>query len=180
MLGLAVTLFFSVTGLTLNHPDWFVSESQQVVEARGTVPDDWIAPDRDAASIDRLQLVELLRSRHGIRGALTDFTIDDSQCVVAFKGPGYMADAFFDRETGGYQLTEARMGTVALLNDLHKGRDSGRAWSAIIDFSAILLVLISVSGLVLLFYVKRRRVAGLVLALAGTLAVVLTCWWLVP
>ena len=180
MLGLAATLFFSVTGLTLNHPDWFVSESPQVVESRGTIPGDWITAGREAESIDRLRVVELLRSRHAIRGALADFTIDDSQCVVAFKGPGYTADVFFDRENGSYQLTEARMGTVALLNDLHKGRDSGKAWSAIIDFSAILLVLISVTGLVLLFYVKRRRATGLVLALAGTAAVVLTFWWLVP
>jgi hypothetical protein len=36
----------------------------------------------------------------------------DSQCVVAFPGTGYTFDAFFDRETGSYPQTEARMGKV--------------------------------------------------------------------
>jgi len=40
---------------------------------------------------------------------------------------------FLDRATGAYDLTEPRMGFVALMNDLHKGRDSGRVWSWVID-----------------------------------------------
>jgi hypothetical protein len=34
MFGLAAVLFFSVTGLTLNHPDWF-GEPERRVSARG-------------------------------------------------------------------------------------------------------------------------------------------------
>jgi hypothetical protein len=34
----------------------------------------------------------------------------DSQCVVAFPGPGCTFDAFFDRETGSYPLTYDRVG----------------------------------------------------------------------
>jgi len=47
--------------------------------------------------------------------------------------PGYTADVFLDRATGTYDSTETRMGFVALMNDLHKGRDSGRVWSWVID-----------------------------------------------
>jgi len=28
-----------------------------------------------------------------------------------------------------YELTETRNGLIAAINDLHKGRDTGRAWS---------------------------------------------------
>ena len=52
----------------------------------------------------------------------------DTDCSVALKSPGYAADVFIDRATGRYELTEAKMGFVAVLNDLHKGRDSGAAW----------------------------------------------------
>ena len=54
------------------------------------------------------------------------------------------------------------MGLVALLNDLHKGRDSGTAWGVIIDLSAVLMVLVSLSGLVLVFYLQKRLFSGLV------------------
>ena len=41
-----------------------------------------------------------------------------------------------------------------------------------IDVSAVVLTIISLSGLVLLFYLKLRRVAGLVVVLLGTAVVV--------
>ena len=60
-----------------------------------------------------------------IRGALAEFRVDDTECTVSFKGPGYSADAFIDRESGQYTLTEFDHGLIAVINDLHKGRDTG-------------------------------------------------------
>ena len=87
----------------------------------------------------KLEVVEDLRKAHGIRGALTDFRVDDAECMVTFKGPGYAADAFIDRDSGQYTLTQSFHGFIAMLNDLHKGRDTGLAWSVLIDVSAIVL-----------------------------------------
>jgi hypothetical protein len=53
-----------------------------------------------------------------------------------------------DRETGKYNLTVSPFSLVAVLNDLHKGRDTSKKWSAVIDFSAILMTLGSLTGLV--------------------------------
>ena len=36
MFSLAVVLFFSVTGITLNHPDWFYSAAERTDRGRGT------------------------------------------------------------------------------------------------------------------------------------------------
>lgn len=177
MFGLAAVLFFSVTGITLNHPDWFYEDAASRLETRGQVDRTWLHrsvpalpageepdPDREVA---RLEVVEHLRSTHGIRGALADFKVDDAECIVTFKGPGYAADAFIDRQSGRYQLSESYHGLVAVLNDLHKGRDTGMAWSLLIDVSAVLMTVISLTGLVLLFYLKRRRVPGMVVAAVG-------------
>ena len=41
MFGLAAVLFFSVTGLTLNHPDWF-GEAARRVSVRGAMPPEWL------------------------------------------------------------------------------------------------------------------------------------------
>ena len=183
MFSLAIVLFFSVTGITLNHPDWFFSAAESTHEAEGDIRQGWLhgkpaadvdpetsaetsaEPDRQVA---KLEIVEQLRNAHGIRGALADFRVDDAECVVAFKGPGYGADAFIDRETGHYRLTETYHGFVAVINDLHKGRDTGPVWSVVIDVSAVLMTLISLTGLVLLFYLKLRRVSGVIVVVIGT------------
>jgi hypothetical protein len=91
---------------------------------------------------------------------------------VTFKGPGYAADAFIDRASAHYTVTQTYHGVVAVINDLHKGRDTGPFWSVVIDLSAVVMTLIALTGLVLLFYLKLRRVPGLVVALIGTAVVV--------
>jgi hypothetical protein len=170
MFGLAATVFFGATGLTLNHPDWFgAEEARHDRRDEGQLDRDWLHP---ADRVAKLDVVEHLRKTHGARGAVTDFRIDDQECVVMFKGPGYAADAIIDRETGRYTLSQTAFGVVAVINDLHKGRDTGLGWSALIDVSAVLLTLIAVTGLVLLFYLKRRRRKGLAVALVGTVVVV--------
>jgi hypothetical protein len=181
-----VLLFFSVTGITLNHADWF-SGVQSSTDAEGTLDVRWVRareetlPDADLlAGVDRLQVVEHLRKTHGIRGALAGFIADERECVVTFKGPGYSADAFIDRGSGSYRLNQTSQGFVAVMNDFHKGRDTGSRWSAVIDVSAGLLTFASLSGLTLLFYIKRRRAAGLAVALVATLAVVAVMVWLAP
>jgi hypothetical protein len=59
-----------------------------------------------------------------------------------------------------------------VINDLHKGRDTGPVWSVIIDVSAVLLTIISLTGLTLLFYLKLRRRPGLIVSLIGTIVLV--------
>ncbi|WP_169977306.1 PepSY-associated TM helix domain-containing protein [Tautonia rosea] len=178
MFGLASVLFFSVTGLTLNHPDWFFANVEHLDEAEGTLERSWLN-DLDSATtdqaedqVDQLRVVEYLRLEHDVKGALTEFFVDEYECFVTFKGPGYSADARIDRETGEYFLTESTLGLVAVLNDLHKGRDTGPVWSVAIDVSAVVLTVISLSGLILLFYLRLRRNPGLVVAVIGGVVIV--------
>ncbi|MEM6473450.1 MAG: PepSY-associated TM helix domain-containing protein, partial [Planctomycetota bacterium] len=72
-----------------------------------------------------------------------------------------------------YGVTVTSSNAIAVMNDLHKGRDSGTAWSLLIDISAILMAAFSVSGFGLLFYLKKRRTSGVVTALIGTILVFL-------
>ena len=105
---------------------------------------------------------------------------DTEQVSIACKGPGYTADAVVERRTGTYELTESRLGLVAIVNDLHKGRDTGDIWKWVIDVSALLLTVISLSGLVLIYFIPRHRVAGVVLLLAGGALTALMYWVWVP
>ncbi|MBH8558470.1 PepSY-associated TM helix domain-containing protein [Hymenobacter negativus] len=178
MLSFLVVLFFSVTGITLNHADWF--DGQQAETKRtGTLPAAWVNVP-DTARIKKLEIVELLRSKYALRGAVSEFRMEDEQCAVSFKGPGYSADAFINRKDGTFELTELRQGLVAVLNDLHKGRDSGTGWSWVIDLSAGFLTLVSLSGLVMLFFLKNKRVRGLLVAVVGGALCYLAYALLVP
>lgn len=164
MASFAILFFFAVTGLTLNHAEYFGGQPR-IAQSKGTIESKWIKGE-DAA-VDKLSVVEFLRNTHGIKGALADFRLDETQVSVTFKGPAYAADVFINRETGEYELTETRNGLIAALNDLHKGRDTGRVWSQVIDVSAVVMSLVSLTGMVLLWFVKRRRVSGFILAGLG-------------
>ena len=171
MVSFAILFFFAVTGFTLNHQDWFAGQ-QRTVQKEGTVPAAWVGTARPE-SVDRLDIVEFLRRTHGIHAAMSDFRIDNGQVSVSFKGPGYAADAFIDRKTGAYELTESRMGFAAVVNDLHKGRDSGPIWGAVIDVSAVFMIVVSASGILLICFLQRRRFSGLMAASLGAAL----CWF---
>ncbi len=164
MISFAALMFFAFTGLTLNHPTWFGATEQFIRDDQGQIPSDLLG-----AEPDKLAIAERLRSQHGLRGAVSDFQIDEFECLVFFKGPGYAADVFIDRETGEYTLSETTTGWLAVMNDLHKGRNSGDGWSWVIDISAGVMMLVSLSGFALLFYIRRRRLTGVVTAVAGTI-----------
>jgi uncharacterized protein len=163
MASFAILFFFAVTGLTLNHVDWFTKQLR-TIQIRGNMDVKYLGKD-----VAKLEIVEHLRNTHGIHGAVKDFRAEDRDVSVAFKGPGYSADIFIDRASGRYELTENRMGFFAVINDLHKGRDSGKAWAWIIDISAVLMTVVSLSGLLLIFFLQKKRFAGLMAAGAGAL-----------
>ena len=166
MFSFGILFFFAVTGLTLNHQEMFGGQQRTTVY-KGSLDRKWLRAG--AADVAKLEIVERLRTAHHISGAVSDFRVEDGQCEVSFKGPGYSADAFIDRANGKYELTENRMGLVAILNDLHKGRDSGKPWGVVIDVSAILLTLVSLTGLILIFFLFKRRTSGLLVLAAGAL-----------
>lgn len=160
MASFATVFFFGATGVTMNHPDWFAH--QDVTRAQGRLRPEWLAGKVPAT----LEVVE--------------FRIDGGQCLISFQGPGYMASAFASCATGVYEITITGMGAVAVLNDLHKGRDSGKVWSAVINASGAVLVLVSGTGMVLPWFVHRRRLSGYLVAAAGLSASVLLHRLFVP
>lgn len=167
MFSFVILFFFAITGITLNHTDWF-ADAQSTTTIKDSLQKEWVNV-ADSLRIPKLEIVEYLRKKHQTTGALSEFTIDEYQCTIAFSGPGYSADYFVDRETGKYDLTIMRTGLVGILNDLHKGRDSGKAWAWLIDISAVLMILVSLTGLLMLFFLKKKRVSGVLVILLGGL-----------
>ena len=61
MASFGILFFFAVTGLTLNHVDWFTRQ-QHTVQIRGAMETKYLTKD-----VARLEVVEYLRNTHGIR-----------------------------------------------------------------------------------------------------------------
>jgi hypothetical protein len=177
MASFSILFFFAATGITLNHQDK-MNGDPKVTRFSGHLDAALVAPS-SGAQIDQSRIVAQLRGAHGIKAHLSDFRVDDDQLTVSFKGPGYAADAFVDRKTASYDVTETRMGLVAIVNDLHKGRDTGSVWATVIDLSAILMMLVSVTGLALVFFLYKRLVLGLWMLAGGTAVSVAIYAWFV-
>ena len=165
MLSLLVVLFFSVTGITLNHPEWSFGFKETRQEVTGTLPAGWHTPQ----GTDWLTVADYLRQKHRVHGSVADRRDEGADGAISFKAPGYAADCFIDSRSGAYRMTISGQGPVGVLNDLHRGRDSGSVWSKLIDLAAVLLVLVSLTGIGLLLYLKKMRVSGLATLAVGCL-----------
>ena len=165
MLGFGAIMFFAATGITLNHPTWFGGSELIIEDVSDHFPAGWLNDERTD-----LAIAETLREKHQLRGKVTEFEKDEFEYMLVYKSPAYAADVFINRKTGGYTLTITSANIVAAMNDLHKGRDTSPTWKAVgIDGAALLMILFSLSGFGLLFYLKRRRLKGLVTSVIGTL-----------
>jgi hypothetical protein len=71
------------------------------------------------------------------------------------------------------------MGLVAVINDLHKGRDTGKKWSYLIDIAAVFMSLLSITGIVMICFMKKKRLNGFILVMAGALVCYLVYYFLV-
>lgn len=174
MFGLIILLFFSLTGFTLNHADWFVPEVARQTPLKGSIDAKLLAEP------DKLAVVELLRRDFGVTGFVDSFEVDDEQCHIDFKRPGSFAHVDIDRLTGEVDGELSSRGAMAVINDLHMGRDSGGSWSLVIDITAWLMTFVSISGMMLLLQLPKRRAIGLVAMIIGLAASVAVYVWLVP
>ena len=168
MFSFAALLFFAITGITLNHTSW-IDGQQKVEQVKGNLSLNWV--HADSSRINELLVVEYLRNTHHISAPLSDFSTQKAECSVSFKGPGYAAEGFIDRVTGHYELTMTRSGLIAVLNDLHKGRDSGPIWARFIDISAVLMILVSLTGFLMIFFLKKKRFSGLLITAIGAIII---------
>ena len=173
MFALLIVLFFGLTGITLNHPQWSFGDEVDTTSAAGTLP---FAPTLADGSVDYLSISEFVRDEYGVHGSVDSFDTTNGEASIAFKNAGYAADVFVDVETGEYELTVEQQGWVAVLNDLHKGRGTGTGWKWVIDVAAGFLVLISVTGLVMQFFLRKRRRSAFISVGLGAAATIVLIW----
>ncbi|GAB3475252.1 PepSY-associated TM helix domain-containing protein [Azotobacter salinestris] len=150
-LCLAGMLLFAITGLTLNHAAQI--ESTPRVESRSArLPEALLATLRAEPPGAGLPagLQRWLEEELDIRLAGREAEWTEDELYVGLPRPGGDAWLSLDLKSGELEYEDTDRGWIAYLNDLHKGRHTGTAWSWFIDLFAGVCVVFSLTGLVLL------------------------------
>ena len=181
-------LLFAVTGFTLNHAGQI--ESKPKVESRDAqLPPDLLeklqqaqkqgveAADKNAvglpAEVDGWLAQQIKVSAKG-------FAVEwsEDEAYVAMPRPGGDAWLRVDLKEGSVEYEKTDRGWISYLNDLHKGRNTGGAWSLFIDVFAIGCLVFCITGLLILKMHAQRRpmtwpMVGLGLVLPALLVLLL-------
>lgn len=163
MAGFLLLFLFAVTGITLNHGDFGMS--QPTVRHRTLE-----LPAALVAKPDQRTLSRHLQQQLGISTPATSYREYPEEIEVLFAAPGARAQVLISRETRMAQVETESRGVLGVIGDLHKGRESGRVWFWVIDFTAGLFVFSSITGMVTLASLRVRRATGFLLGLFGVLA----------
>lgn len=157
-------LLFALTGITLNHASQIESQPK-VLSRTDTLPSTLralLAAKAEAGEAkSNAALPSELRRWLGEKWSLD---IDArpaewsrEEIYLALPRPGGDAWLRIDRESGAieYELTDR--GWISYLNDLHKGRNSGVAWSWFIDVFALACLVFCITGLFILKMHSAQR-----------------------
>ncbi|MFN3734841.1 PepSY-associated TM helix domain-containing protein [Comamonas testosteroni] len=181
-------LLFALTGFTLNHAGQI--ESKPKVESRDAqLPPDLLEKlqqaqkqGAQAASKDAVGLpaeVDGWLARQ-IKVSAKGFAVEwsEDEAYVPMPRPGGDAWLRVDLKEGSVEYEKTDRGWISYLNDLHKGRNTGGAWSLFIDVFAIGCLVFCITGLLILKMHAQRRpmtwpMVGLGLVLPALLVLLL-------
>ncbi|WP_425916800.1 PepSY-associated TM helix domain-containing protein [Pseudomonas sp. GWSMS-1] len=152
-------LLFAVTGITLNHAAQ-IEVKPQVINHQAHLPEALQAALQAQPPTQGLPLAlrQWLQAELPIRLDGRDAEWSDGELYIGLPRPGGDAWLSLDIDSGALEFESTDRGWIAYLNDLHKGRNTGNAWSWFIDVFAGLCVIFSLSGLLLLQrYASNRR-----------------------
>ncbi len=152
-------LAFAITGITLNHASKI--ETKPAVTTRNAqMPEVLLAQVKNEKGAAKRPLPLALRAWVG---AKLGVQVDDrdaewsQEIYVSLPRPGGDAWISIDLDTGEARYEVTDRGWIAYLNDLHKGRHTGTAWSWFIDIFSVACVVFCITGLVLLQLMAGQR-----------------------
>jgi uncharacterized protein len=173
-------IFFSITGLLLNHPAWF--EGREEAPSKDTVltlaPAD-LARARAAAEPGPI-LAKAVGDKVDLIGAYKSAETIDNEVMLSFESVKGRSDVTVNLDTGRAEAAVERSDAVTVLNELHRGKNSGAAWAWVIDVTAILVLVLSIIGYVLFFSLRFRLRTSLALTGISLAALAAIFVFLIP
>jgi len=152
-------LLFAATGITLNHAASIGARPVAIGLHAQLSRADLAALRAPAAAGAPLPapVARLIDERLGLDTGGKPGEWSDEEVYLALPRPGGDAWVSIDRVTGKVSGEITDRGWISFANDLHKGRNTGSAWSWFIDIFAVACVLFTLTGLVLLYMHAKPR-----------------------
>lgn len=156
-LSLVGMLLFAITGITLNNAAR-IEASPVVTRAEAMLPEPMLTTlEADQPLSPALR--NWLSAELGVSMESGKPEWSDDELYLSLPRPGGDAWLTIDRESGAVEYERTDRGVIAYLNDLHKGRHTGTAWSWFIDLFSGACVVFCLTGLFLLYLHGRHRPA---------------------
>ncbi len=145
-------LLFAITGITLNHAARIEGEPR-VDNRTLTLPPLLLATlaarDEGDAALPA-SVADWLGGALDLAVGAREAEWSADEVYLSLPGPGKDAWISIDKASGAVEYERTDRGWISYLNDLHKGRHSGVAWSWFIDVFAVACLVFSVTGLLML------------------------------
>ena len=183
---LLLMLFFAITGIFLNHPDWDTSRSQkQKITVSGPT---WLSSAENWETSYQqhgLRLLQWLDVHHDIRA--TKFSIEwdeyDYLLIMTLDSPAGNTvietqvettsenDTDTKTNSNGIQIDidQRQLSMLAMLNNVHRAKHTTEFWLYLSDASAIAMVIFCLSGFWLVIINRLQQKPALAWFSAGSL-----------
>jgi len=151
-------VLFSVTGFTLNHAG-SIEAKPQVTSRTATIDDALKSRLKNALPTAKARkgkaelppdLQSWVEKRWDIQTAGREAEWSDDEIYLSLPRPGGDAWLRLSLSDGEVEYERTDRGWLSYFNDLHKGRNTGGAWSWFIDIFAAAALVFSITGLFIL------------------------------
>lgn len=153
-------LLFAVTGITLNHAAQIESVAaveHRIVDLPAALRDGLDAAPEEGDAPLPAELARWLSDQLSISIGGRRAEWSEDEVYLSMPRPGADAWLSIDRASGSVEFEITRRGWISYFNDLHKGRNTGPAWSWFIDLFAVATLVFCLTGLFLLYIHARQR-----------------------
>ncbi len=169
-----ILMFFALTGLFLNNPDWFEPAKDESTVTVSMTPEllDKVKGQENPST----DILNFVRAEYALVGRFQSSEVLDGEVMIRLESPAGSTDVWAMLDTGEIEVSSKPASTVSLINDLHRGKNAGTAWSWLIDISAITILILSIAGFILFLSIKSRLLTHLLLTAASLAVLILLIW----
>ena len=167
-------LFFAITGIALNHPDWFAASEPRSPPVKLTLTSSQRQALRSSPAPAQL-LTQILAARTTLYGVYQDGEAEPDRLFVRLRGARGSSDIRANLQDGSVLILSERATTIGWLNALHRGEQTGAVWRTCIDIAAGILIVLSLIGYAIFFSMGTRLTTALLITALSVLGVVLFC-----
>lgn len=118
-------LFFSITGILLNHPSWLRHDKPVIVSTQFRLQTDELA-SVTAKTEPGPALVQVLRGKLDLKGRIDSSGVAGQLLVVRMRGASGSTELQLDLHTGQGSAAIESFPILTLFKELHRGRAPAR------------------------------------------------------